>query len=176
MPNSPSVHYWSAGDDMDAVRMNEIKDAIEWLRNPPLVHVQRLLSNISLPVNTWTTVEFDTEYVDPYEMYDSGTPDTVTVTVPGWYTVEAVMCMSNTASDARVSMGLWKQASELILRWDQQALQNVSGNINMRKESTMFLNVGDTLQLRAHTNAGARNIVGNSASEAPTIRMRWVSN
>lgn len=173
---SPPIHHWQAGDEMNAVRMNEIVDSINWLRDPPLVDVQRLTSgNQSLPASTWTTITFDTENVDSYGMYDPTAPTLVTVTVPGWYAVEIVMCMSNTANNARVSMGAWKQSSELILRWDQQGLQNISGNINMRKEGTMFLNTGDTLQLRAFAS-DARNIVVNNASESPRMRMRWVSN
>jgi hypothetical protein len=174
---SPPIHHWFAGDPVSAERMNEIKASIDWLRNPPLLHLQRTGSSIALAVTTWTSIPFDTVLADNYDMWDAGTPDTVTVTVPGWYTVEGVLRFQNTAVDSRLTLGVWKQAgTELILRYDQQGLDGTGGDINMRKESTMFLNVGDTITLEAHTNAGARNLVVGTNGECPTLKMRWVSD
>lgn len=176
MATAPGVHYWKAGDSMNAEIVNEVQRGIEWFRNPPLVHVTMTSGSIALPTTTWTSVAYTTAISDPYDMWDVSTPDVINVNVPGWYTAEAVVCVSNVAAtDARLTVGLWKQGSELVLRWDQQVNGN-NGNINVHKETTMFLNAGDTLVTRVHINAGARNIVTNGSSEAPQIRMRWVSN
>jgi hypothetical protein len=176
MATAPSVHYWKAGDGVNAEIMNEVQQGIEWFRNPPLVHVTMASGSIALPATSWTSVTFTTAISDAYDMWDISDPDNINVTVPGWYTVEATISVSNVAAtDARLTMALYKQNAELILRWDQQVNGN-NGNINIHKETTMFLNTGDTLQLKVHVNAGARNIVTNGTNEAPQIRMRWVSN
>jgi hypothetical protein len=176
MTNAPPVHYWKAGDAMNAEVLNEIGTAIDWLTDPPLVHVTMITGSITLPVATWTNVAFTTAISDPYDMWDIGTPDTITVNVPGWYTVEGALCLSNVGgTDAKITMGVWKQNAEIILRWDQQTINN-NGNVNIHKETTMFLNTGDTLVLKAYASAGARNIITNGSSESPQLRMRWVSN
>jgi hypothetical protein len=179
MATIPPVHHWTAGEAMNDERMNEVTDAINWIRNPPMVHVSRQLTNQSIAVTTWTSVSFDTldNNYDPYGMFDPGTPTQITCTVPGWYMVEGVMIMDNTpAVNARLTMALWKASTEMILRYDQQALDAIGGNVNFRKEASMFLNVGDTVQLRAHISAGARNMLANGAAEHPQMRLRWVSN
>jgi hypothetical protein len=174
--NAPAVHYWKAGDGLNAERLNEAADSINWYTDPPLVHVTMTSGSIALPVTTWTPVAFTNAISDPYDMWDIGTPDTITVNVPGWYTVEIVMCVSNVvATDARLALAIWKQNAENLLRWDQQTNGN-NGNVNVHKETTMFLNVGDTILLKAHVSAGARNIITNGSNESPQIRMRWISN
>lgn len=174
----PAIHTWSAGDDMNAARMNEIKTSIDFLRNPPMVHVGRTLTTQAATVGTFTKTSFDTLYnsYDPYGMWNAGTPTALTCTIPGWYTIEAVMCLSNNATDTRIQMVFYKN-TEIAMRWDQQGIQNLAGSINMRKESTIFLNVGDQVFLGAGYNTGAaRTMNVDSTTECPQLRIRWVSN
>jgi hypothetical protein len=176
----PNVHHWKAGDEVSALRMNEIKDQINFLRNPPACHVARRLSNQSIAAAGGHVVVFDTAFYDPYEMWDPGDPDHITVTVPGWYTYEGVIQMTNAAVDTRVMVNVYKNSTggdDLIMRWDQQGLQNLGGNINMRKESTMFLNVGDTVILSGYYLSGSgRSLVATDDYLCPNLRIRWVSN
>lgn len=174
----PAVHHWRAGDEMNATRMTELANAIEWLRNPAMVRVARTLSTQAIAINTWTSISFDTvvNSYDPWGFFNAATPTQVTCPVPGWYMVEVSLTWETAPNvDSRLVMGVWKQSAETLLRWDQQGLPNVGGDANMRKEVAIFLNVGDTVQLRAHVNAGARNIV-NSPDGGATMRLRWVSN
>lgn len=179
MASVPNLHHWHAGDEVNAIRMNEIKDQINFLRNPPVCHVGRRLTNQSIATAGSWKVVFDTAFYDPYEMWDAGTPDQITITVPGWYTYEGVIQMTNAAVAATVSVYVYKNnlaVDDLIMRWDQQGLQ-VSGNINMRKESTMFLNVGDVVYLAGYySNGTGRSFVATDDHLCPQLRIRWVSN
>lgn len=175
MPTSPPIHHWNAGDPVSAIRMNEIKASIDWLRNPPMTYVQYLGAPITLPT-TWTKIPFDTEVSDDYDMWDSGTPDEITVTIAGWYAVESVISVTANATDSKLTVAIWKNNAEVMFRFDQQGLPSVGGNSNIRKEATMFLNVGDQIELYATVSAGARQIVSGGSNECPTLRMRWVSD
>src|SRR4051812_26048109 len=86
----PTVHHWLAGDEFNADRMNEIGTAIAWIRNPPMVHVARKNTGQSISTNIWTKLSFDTLYnsFDPYDFWDSGTPDQLIIREPGWYSFE----------------------------------------------------------------------------------------
>lgn len=175
----PNLHHWKAGDEVSAMRMNEIKAQIDFLRNPPMCHVARRLTNQGAAVGG-TAVIFDTAFYDPYEMWDAGSPDHITVTVPGWYTYEGVITMTNAAISTTVMVNVYKNGQgtdDLILRWDQQGLQNLGGDMNMRKESTMFLNVGDVVYLHGYYgNGSGRSLVATSDYQCPQLRIRWVSN
>ncbi len=176
----PDIHHWLAGDDFNATRMNEIRDQINWLRNPPTVHVARSITTQTIPFQTWTKVSFDTvvNSYDPYVFFDAGTPDRITITQAGWYTCEIVCSMSSTFNDSRMIMGLYKNGfttNELLLRYDQTTLPN-TGNINMRKETTLFFNVGDWMHLGLYTDDTANRVSANtSAAESSQLRVRWVS-
>lgn len=178
MATAPAIHHWLAGDEVNSSRLAEIASNIEFLRNPPTVRVGRLLSNQTIPINVWTTVTFDTVYnsYDPWGFYNAATPTLVTAAVAGWYMVEGVLHWASNVTDARIAMSIWKQDSELILRWDQQGLPSTGGNTSIRKEVCMFLNIGDTVQLKAFVSAGSRDLVAGGFSEAPILRLRWVSN
>lgn len=179
MANVPIVHHWKAGDDMNAERMQEIKSVIDFLRNPPTVRVMRLSTTQAMTVNGRTTVVFDTLYnsYDPYGMWNVSASDRITCQVAGWYAVEGVLSMNNTAAvQSRLQLELWRNNTDMLLRWDQEALPAVGGNINIRKESFMFLNFGDYVQLKAWNTAGTRNLMNVSFAESPQIRARWFSN
>jgi hypothetical protein len=175
----PTVHHWRAGDEMNADRMEEIKDAIDFLRNPPTARVMRLVSSQNLPAGARTAITFDTLYnsYDPYGMWSAGTPDRLTCQVPGWYAVEGVLNLDNAAAvESRLQLELWKNNTDFILRWDQEALPATGGNINIRKESFMFLNYGDYVQLKCWNGTGTRTAFNNGFNESPQMRARWFSN
>jgi hypothetical protein len=180
MTDVPETHHWLAGDAMNADRMNEVRDAIEWLRNPPMVHVRRRLTTQSLPGNQWNKIVFDqiANSYDPYGMFDTGATDRITATVPGWYSYEGVLAINGTATVARMILGVYKNGfttNELMLRYDVDNAPS-SGNMLVRKESTIFLNVGDWLHLAWNLNAAeTRTSQITSDSESSQLRVRWVS-
>lgn len=183
MPNSsPPVHRWRAGDAMNALRMNEITASLNWLRNPPTVHVGRTLTNQNATTGVYTFVSFDTNYnsYDPYNMWDISDPTKVYAQVAGWYTYEGVLNLGSNADDCRLIMSVFlngTSTTNIIMRWDQQGAPSVGGNVNMRKEAQIFMNVGDYLTLGFHYNgATARQMIANSTTECPQLRLRWVSN
>jgi hypothetical protein len=176
----PNVHNWLAGDEFNAVRMGEISDAIQWLRNPPMVHVARRTTTQAIPSNTWTKISFNTlvNSYDPYGFWNAGTPDLITITEPGWYTCEVQLSFVGTATDTRIILGLYKNgftSNELLLRADQVTLPN-SGNQNMRKETTLFFNVGDWMHFGIFCDGAALNTAVTSDAESCGLRVRWVSN
>lgn len=176
----PTVHNWLAGDEINAVRMNEIAAQIDFVRNPPMAHVGRASSTQNLSGATWNKIVFDTLHsTDPYEMWDAGATDRLTCTIPGWYSVEGVITVSSTANEGAVVLGIYKNgftANEFQLRHDQQNAPS-SGAVNIRKEFRVFLNVDDWIHLgEYHTDAVTRTSATVGTWEHSQLRMRWVSN
>jgi hypothetical protein len=175
----PEVHHWLAGDEFNANRMNEVGDLINWITNPPMVHVSRQSTGQVIPSNTWTKISFDTvvNSYDPYDFYDSGTPDQLTIREAGWYTCELSFSAVITV-DSRVIMGLYKNgftSNELLLRYDQTTLPT-GNSINFRKESTLFFNVGDWMYYGVLCDASGFTTTVTSSAEVCGLRIRWVSN
>lgn len=177
MATAPAIHHWKAGDEWNADRMTEVSNAISWMLNPPMVHVKRALSDQSIAVTTWTSISFDTlvSSYDPYGMWNAATPTQITAQIPGWYMCEGVICMNQLSSNSRMQLGLWKHGTDVLLRWDQQTLPDAGGNSNMRKEASIFLNTGDTLELKAWYQFGTRTLTSTSGDHQG-LRVRWVSN
>lgn len=182
MADVPNQHHWLAGEPMNAARMNEIATTIDWLRNPPMVHVGRTLTNQALTgTNATNVVSFDTLFnsYDPYDMWDPAAPTKLTCTVPGWYDVGFAAIVSVDANNARVITEITKNSivqTDALTRFDAISLPN-SGNIGVRTNSLLFLNVGDFISLLViFTSATARNLLASSNSESPRLQLRWVSN
>lgn len=180
MTDVPSTHHWLAGDEMNADRMNEIRDSINWLRNPPVVQVRRrLTTQTGFVANAWKKIEFDQAVYDPYTMFDISVPDRITATVPGWYSYEAVISMNGTGTACRCILGVYRNGfttDEHILRYDVDNAPS-SGNINIRKESTIFLNTGDWLHLAFYHVCSSESRISQitNDSECSQLRVRWVS-
>jgi hypothetical protein len=178
----PSIHRWLAGDEVNAVRANEIKDLIDFLRNPPTVHVRRRLSNFAFTAasGSYFTVTFDTlvNSYDPYGMWDVGATDRLTIKVPGWYSCEMVTAWVGTAQNLRYTQVLAKNGmtfDDMILRHDQTTLPNSTTVV--RKESMLYLNEGDNIRLGVSTEGtGTFTLTTANDSESPQLRIRWVSN
>lgn len=182
MPSAPIIHHWRGGDEMNASRMNEIKDSIDFLRNPPMVHVRRRNTNFSFTASSGTffVVTFDTlvNSYDPYGMWNPVTNGLLTIQVPGWYSCEMVTYWAGSAQDVRLLQVLGKNGmtfNDMILRHDQTALPNSS--VAARKESLLYFNQGDQVSLGVSTEGtGTFTLNATSDSECPQLRIRWVSN
>lgn len=173
--NVPDVHHWLAGEEMNADRFNEVKAAIDFLRDPPLCHVMRNNSNQTLTANAWTKISFDTAVADPYGMWSAGSPDVITCQVPGWYTVEMVCSWSASATDERLLGGVFKNTftalDDVYLRAD---FRNAASSASpIRREGWLFLNVGDPVYLGQHCPSARTTLV--SAPNQPRLRLRWIS-
>jgi hypothetical protein len=179
MTDIPVTHHWLAGDEMNADRMNEVRDAIEFLRNPPAVHVRRRLTAQTGITGTWTKILFDQVVYDPYGMFDSGNSDRITATIPGWYTYEGVISLNPTSTSCRVLLGVFRNGltdDEHLLRYDVDNAPS-AGNVDIRKESTIFLNVGDFLHLAVNHGCAAETRTSQISSDAQSsqLRVRWIS-
>lgn len=182
MASVPPIHHWLGGDELNASRMNEIKDSIDFLRNPPMVHVRRRNSSFGFTAasGSWFAVSFDTlvNSYDPYGMWNVSQNAQLTIQVPGWYSCEMVTHWAGTAQDVRYLQVIGKNGitfDDMILRHDQESLPNSS--VAARKESLLFLNEGDFIQLAVSTEGtGTFNLTALSDSECTQLRIRWVSN
>lgn len=177
--SAPSVHHWLAGDEFNATRMNEIGTMIGWIRNAPMVHVARRNTGQAISSNTWTKISFDNVYngYDTYGFFDFGNPDKVTITQAGWYTCE-LQFSAAIGVDSRAIIAIYKNgftSNELLLRYDQTTLPSGT-NVNIRKESTFFFNVGDWLHYGVFCDASAFTTAILSDAETCAMKVRWVSN
>lgn len=180
MVNSPDVHYWLAGDEMNAVRANEIKAQIDWLRNPPMVHVTRLSTAQTLTGN-WNIISFDTlvNSYDPYEMWDIGTPDVITAQVAGWYYVLTRFALNATATEARLQMGVFKNGTDSLtnieMRSDNQNTPSQGSNTHS-KAFHVYCNKGDVLRMGVGIeNDASRTTTIASLSDSCIMMVRWCS-
>lgn len=178
----PPIHYWNAGDDMNASRMNEIADTINWMRDTPMVHVGRTLTNQATSASSaLNTASFDTLFnsYDPYDMWDPAAPTVVTAQVSGWYDIEYGMVLSLDANAGRVSTGVFRNGdtANTIDRCDMITAPNLGGNLGLRRNTVNFLTAGDTLSMQVIYNTTvARNLLAVSASECPRLRLKWISS
>jgi hypothetical protein len=177
----PVIHNWMAGDEFNAERMNEVAAAIEFLRNPPMVRVNRNSAQTGFSsTGTWNKISFNNLYnnYDPWNMWDSGTPDTITFTEPGWYSCEIVMAYQPTSTDGRMGMGLFKNGfttPDMLMQYNQNTLPS-GNNVIARKESTYFFNAGDFVYCGAYVNGFTGATSANSEPQSWGFRTRWVSN
>lgn len=182
MATAPQIHHWLGGDEVNAARMNEIKTSIDFLRNPPMAHVRRRNSSFTFTASsgTYFTVGFDTlvNSYDPYGMWNAGSPDRLTVQIPGWYSCEMVTHWGGTAQDLRYLQVLAKNGmsfDDMILRHDQKSLPNSSTAV--RKEGMLYLNQGDNIFLGvSNEGSGSFSLTAASDSECTQLRIRWISN
>lgn len=181
MSSVPDIHHWLAGEDMNADRMNEIKASIDFLRNPPMVHVTRQTTAQNL-VSGWNSISFDTvvNSYDPYTMFDAAQPTKVFSQVPGWYQILGGYSINGTSTEERQILGLYKNgftADELQMRSDVQNFPSF-GNATWTKEFTVFLNTGDWMQLGVwfDNDASRTTSTASSTGELCRLRMRWVSS
>jgi hypothetical protein len=183
----PTIRHWLAGDKWNAENLNEIGDQINWLKNPPMIHLRRrnTVQTITGGTNVWTKVRFDT-LVNNYNPFEftidlASAPDILFVQEPGWYSCEIYTAwQSFGAVDTRVIMGLFKNTFDnqgLLLRNDTNTQPSVSTNINMHKEGTFFFNVGDFVHLGVYHDDSSltHNLANTSDAESSGLRMRWVS-
>lgn len=182
MATAPTVHHWRGGDEMNAMRMNEVTDSIDFLRNPPMAHLRRRNTNFAFTAasGSFFTITFDTlvNSYDPYGMWDPLFADRLTVQVPGWYSCEMVTQWAGTAQDVRLLQVIAKNEMTfdgMILRHDQASLPNSATSV--RKESMLYLNQGDAIFLGVSTEGtGTFTQNATSDSECPQLRIRWISN
>lgn len=181
MTVAPTVHHWRAGDDVNAMRMNEIKASIDYIRNPPFAHVRRRTTTQTLTGSAWTKITFDqlVNSYDPYGMWDAGTPDRLTIDIAGWYIVQGVISFQGTATNTNTALGISKNGfatSDRLLRFDQQNTPSQNG-VNIRKETLMFLNSGDFVHLGIFLGDAASRVTQNlTDTESPQLKVRWASN
>lgn len=180
MPNPPDVHYWFAGDEMNAERMNEIKEQIDFLRNPPMVHVTRISTTQTLTGAAWSFINFDTvvNNYDPYNMWDVSDPDAVYATIAGWYVAQAQFSLNQTSTDARLILGVYRNgtaATDLEMRSDVQNFPGFGTN-TWTKEFHVYMNEGDWVHLGVWFDGDAtRTTTTGSVSDACRMRLRWCS-
>lgn len=177
---SPPVHNWLAGDAMNAARMNEIAAQMSFLRNPPMVHVQRALTAQTITTATWNFINFDTvvNSYDPYDMFDAGTPNVITAQLAGWYTIEGSLTLNGTGNEGRDILGVFKNTTsttDIIMRSDVQN-QFAGYNTVWTKEHQIFLNVGDTIYLGHYYDSDASRTTLITGGAVSRMRARWVSN
>lgn len=181
MTSAPDVHHWRAGDDMSALRMNEIKTAIDFIRNPPFAHIRRRTTTQSLTGAAWNKVVFDqlANSYDPYGMWDAGATDRLTIEVPGWYIVQGGISFTGSSVNTNTALGISKNGfatTDRLLRFDQQNTPSV-GQVDIHKETMMFLNTGDFVHLGIFLgDAAARTTMNTSDADCPQLKVRWVSN
>lgn len=176
MADSPPIHHWLGGDELNADRMNEIKDSIDFLRNPPMAHVRRRLSNQTIVTNTWHSVAWDEAVSDSYSTWSEAT-FSLKIAVPGWYSCEMVIAWGGTATDTRFVNAISKNGiteDDILLRYDQRSLPATTTVV--RKENIVFFNEGDDVRCMVLANGGTSyTLLAASDVICPQLRIRWIS-
>ncbi|MEY9944881.1 hypothetical protein [Kitasatospora sp. GAS1066B] len=99
----PVPYSWSVADTFTAAIGNGIRDALNFLLNPPIfVGIQATTQ--SMPNQNWVTITFDSTVVDTYGGHSNSVNNTrYTAPLPGWYTVCGVFATSSNPTSIRAA-------------------------------------------------------------------------
>lgn len=76
-----------------------VRDAINFLLNPPMCEAYQTSATTTLPAGTWTPIGCDTNTVDSYGGHNTSTNNSRYVgPVPGWYQANGIVAFTTGAS------------------------------------------------------------------------------
>lgn len=170
MPQVPQPRTWVVGDTVSAARLNALRDAINFLLNPPMFAGYQATAQ-SIPNLTETAVIIDTVTQDSATGYNVSTPTRYTAQYSGWYEVVGKVNFNSTASGFR-AVSFHVNGNAVVP--NPQANEPTSGGVNNIEPvavGTVYLNAGDYVELTAYQNTGAAVPLTAPYS---TFTARWV--
>jgi hypothetical protein len=171
----PSEANWVSGVTASAAFINaQVRDAINFLANPPICACYQTTAQTSIAANTWTPITYTVNKVDTYSGHSTTTNTSRYVAqVPGWYKVSGLIDMVSTGNV--LSFAIAKNgAIELGTIGTAYGLNGnvVSGDL---PDQNVFLNTGDYVELWAQNAATWSTFVGaiGGTNAASRLDVEW---
>jgi hypothetical protein len=187
MGSVPTVRTWEDYPSPNSLLTyaeygQSIFDVIDFLMNPPIVHVMAQGST-TIATGATVAISFNKVIVDTHGFFNSSNPTRITPTIPGWYKGwGGVSFAPNATSNAGVRRMLVRHSTDaFVMRRDSRAPVN-TGDDAMYKGMRFIYKVNGTteyLELHAfqdsgnsitNVNTGTQN---NCPEKYPEFFLRW---
>ena len=171
----PSPANGVSGVDITAAFWNaQVRDAVTFAINPPILRVHQTTTTTSLPNATNTAITWDTNDVDSYSGHSTVTnPSRYVAQVAGWYQISASIAITATSSGS----GAWGY----IAKNGTQVSPTAPGRLNPSTfqvitvaTDQIFLNTGDYIEVYANQNDGSAKATAISGGQFSMMSIRWV--
>lgn len=182
----PTVRTWKDAPDPESIPTykefgESLFDVVNFLLNPPMVHLIQRSPAQNLPNITWTPILFDSEFMDTEGMHNATVQGTrVTPKTPGWY-----RGWIGTSWNAHASGGLGKRHmmprknGDFALGNPQRRDIRPQGVENLVVKGERFFmsfnGTTDYVELMSWQNSGATLTTAVSGSDEPRseLFLRW---
>lgn len=168
----PVPRTWSVGDAITAARLNDVRDALNFLLQPPRCRVYNS-ANISIPDATNTGLTFDTERFDNDTMHSTvSSTGRITFTTAGIYEVGANVLFDSNATGVReLFIALGASVTIANMKVDASATEGVSLSV----VTEYSFSAGQYIEAVVRQNSGGALNVVSTGNWTPEFWARWVS-
>lgn len=143
---------------------------LAFLQNPPLFIV-RQVNPQTIANNTNTNIAWDTPDTDTYNGFNAGVDNTKYVAqVAGYYDAKYVVCWAPNTTTHR-AVYLQRNGSQVAGSWNN--FQPADGAATCAGTFTVFLAVGDFLQVAVQQTSGGSLATANPGVGSPWWSLRW---
>jgi hypothetical protein len=128
-------------------------------------------ANLVLASGTLTTISWDTILADNADgNWSAANPSRLTALKAGWYTFNARILYPANATGQRTFQ--WAVNGNTVAREDHNAPSNAASNVAFSSSVTVYLAVGDYLELKVSQNSGASLTVAGATAATASISHR----
>jgi hypothetical protein len=180
-PSYPAPFAWTLDEIVTAELMNDVSSAIQFLSQPPLFYGQQTsATGASIPSGAFTTVTFNNEVADPYNMH-SDSSDTGQIVIPagcdGVYLLTGQVPYVDSSSGGTVQAAYSYNGAQGT--GECQGPSSAGSHPSCAVADLIVASAGDVLRLQAYQNTGgALNLrTGEDTSGSvlfPQVVTRWV--
>jgi hypothetical protein len=123
-------------------------------------------ANLVLATGTLATISWDTVLADNADgNWSAANPTRLTALKAGWYTFNARILYPANATGQRTFQ--WAVNGNTVAREDHNAPSNAASNVAFSSSVTVYLAVGDYLELKVSQNSGASLTVAGATAATP---------
>lgn len=163
----PVVRKWTAGTSVDAELLNELGDALRFLRQPPECALRQTVGQ-PVSIGAYTVMSYQTVNVDTDGMFSISQPDRITINTSGWYEIEIA---TNWAAATDTTLRMQAVYINGVRMTYSDMVNDGIGNLRDQLSFDYFLNAGDYIDHRVSTSAAtatAGSLISNPEFETDT--------
>lgn len=177
---APSPKTWSVNEDLTAAGLNlELRDALNFLLNPPRVKVFRS-ANLTVSNTTWTLATWNSEAWDTDTMHStSSNTSRLVATTAGVYTVTVIAQWAADGVGARY-ISVEKNAGGVRAAGTSILLDHAAAPVNASYNAQpvtfdVSLAAGDYIEAWVYQASGGSLALVGAGEDRSSMSMRWVS-
>jgi hypothetical protein len=169
----PSPRTWTAGELVTAAYMNGLRDALNFLLNPPVGEFQQTVAQ-SVATGSWTDLTFDGETIDSDNAHSTVTnTPRYTVQTPGMFQFSGGGSWALNASAVRRG-ARWSLNGAAVTQGDTvgPGVVNLSSNV-VARTIKLLLVVGDFVTLQGFQDTGGALLTQVAGSQS-SMSVVWM--